>query len=72
MKLAFTYYVTHMATYTRTYGALAAIVIFLVWVNLSASVLLWGAELRAVLLRRERENRGEAAEGDERVALAET
>lgn len=49
LKLAFTYYISNVASYTRTYGALAAIVILLFWVNLSASVLLWGGELTAVI-----------------------
>ena len=49
LKVGFTYYVSHMAHYTRTYGALAAVVIFLLWVNLSACLLLWGGELAAVI-----------------------
>lgn len=49
LKIGFTYYVSHLASYTRTYGALATVVIFLVWVNLSAVLLLWGGELAAVL-----------------------
>ena len=49
LKLGFTYYVSHIASYTRTYGALAMVVIFLIWVNLSAVLLLWGAELAAIL-----------------------
>ncbi len=48
LKVGFTYYVSHMANYTRTYGALATVVIFLLWINLSACLLLWGAELAAV------------------------
>jgi membrane protein len=49
LKLGFTYYVSHIASYTRTYGALATVVIFLIWVNLSAVLLLWGGELAAIL-----------------------
>ena len=49
LKIGFTYYVSHIASYTRTYGALATVVIFLLWVNLSAVLLLWGGELAAVL-----------------------
>ena len=49
LKLGFTYYVSHIASYTRTYGALATVVIFLLWTNLSAVLLLWGGELAAVL-----------------------
>ncbi len=49
LKIGFTYYVSHIASYTRTYGALATVVIFLLWMNLSAVLLLWGGELAAVL-----------------------
>ncbi len=48
LKEGFTYYIAHMANYTRTYGALATLIILLLWVNLSASLLLWGGELAAV------------------------
>lgn len=49
LKEGFTYYISHMASYTRTYGALATIIVFLLWINLSASLLLWGGELAAVV-----------------------
>ncbi len=49
LKLGFTYYVSHIASYTRTYGALATVVVFLLWMNLSAALLLWGGELAALL-----------------------
>lgn len=48
LKEAFTYYIAHLANYTRTYGALATLIIFLLWVNVSASILLWGGELAAI------------------------
>ncbi len=49
LKIGFTYYVSHLASYSRTFGALATAVIFLLWVNSSAVLLLWGGELAAVL-----------------------
>jgi membrane protein len=49
LKLALTYYVASVAVFTRAYGALATLVIFLVWVHLSAAVLLWGGELAAAV-----------------------
>ena len=48
LKVGFTYYISHLASYTRTYGALATLIVFLLWINLSASILLWGGELAAV------------------------
>jgi len=48
LKVGFTYYISHLASYTRTYGALATLIVFLLWINVSASILLWGGELTAV------------------------
>jgi membrane protein len=53
LKTGFTHYVSQVASYGRTYGALEAIVVFLLWVNLSAALLLWGGALAAVLTRGE-------------------
>jgi membrane protein len=41
----FAFYVTHMASYNATYGAMAGVVIMLVWFYVSALLLLVGAEL---------------------------
>jgi membrane protein len=46
-------YVSELATYAATYGAFAAVVILLIWLWLTNVVLLFGAELNAVIdLRR--------------------
>jgi membrane protein len=50
---AFFLYVSHFSSYGATYGAFAGAVILLVWLYLSSSVMLLGAELNAVIdLRR--------------------
>ena len=50
---AFFVYVSELATYAATYGAFGAVVILLIWLWLTNSVLLFGAELNAVVdLRR--------------------
>jgi membrane protein len=52
---AFFVYVSTFSSYSATYGAFAAVVILLIWLYLTSSVLLLGAELNAVIdLRRSR------------------
>jgi membrane protein len=47
MSFAFSWYVGHMAHYERTYGSLGAAIAFMVWLWLTITVLLFGAELNA-------------------------
>jgi membrane protein len=49
LKIGLTYYVATVASFTRTYGALATVIVLLLWVNASAALLLWGGELAAIL-----------------------
>jgi membrane protein len=52
---AFFFYVSTFSSYSATYGAFTAVVILLIWLYLTSSVLLLGAELNAVVdLRRSR------------------
>lgn len=44
-KLAFTYFVASFSTYQLIFGALASIPLFLIWIYLSWSILLLGAEI---------------------------
>jgi membrane protein len=48
---AFAFYVTNFSSYNKTYGALAGVVVFLVWLWLSNTALLLGAEFNAELER---------------------
>ncbi|MGN9842346.1 YihY/virulence factor BrkB family protein [Nonomuraea sp. H19] len=47
----FALYAANFGSYNRTYGTLAAVVVFLVWLWLSNMALLFGAELDAELIR---------------------
>lgn len=49
--LAFRLYVSSVARYASTYGSLAAVVVLLLWLMLSAWVLLFGAKVNAEALR---------------------
>jgi membrane protein len=48
---AFGFYVSTVGSYNRTYGALAGVVIFLIWLWITNMALLFGAELDAELER---------------------
>lgn len=47
MSVGFSFYVSRFASYEQTYGSLGAVIGFMVWIWLSMSVLLLGAELNA-------------------------
>lgn len=47
MSSAFSWYVGNLAHYERTYGSLGAVIAFMVWLWLTFTVLLFGAELNA-------------------------
>ncbi|MEV0596259.1 YihY/virulence factor BrkB family protein [Nonomuraea cavernae] len=47
----FALYVANFGSYNKTYGTLAAVVVFLIWLWLSNMALLFGAELDAELVR---------------------
>ncbi len=49
MTLAFSAYARYFGNYNATYGSLGAVVVLLLWLSLSAYVLLLGAELNAAL-----------------------
>jgi membrane protein len=52
VTLVFNYYVTRFADYSAMYGALAGVIVFLLWLWLSNMAVLIGAELNAELARR--------------------
>jgi membrane protein len=48
---AFAFYVAHFGSYSKTYGSMAAVIIFLVWLWITNLVMLLGAELNAEIER---------------------
>ncbi len=50
-SLGFRLYVSHISSYARTYGALATVVVLLVWLYLSGVILILGGEINAILDR---------------------
>ncbi|HST84667.1 MAG TPA: YihY/virulence factor BrkB family protein [Kineosporiaceae bacterium] len=54
----FAYYVANFASYNKTYGALAGVIIFLVWIWISNLAILLGAEFNAEIERARAETDG--------------
>jgi membrane protein len=67
-SLAFAFYVANFGSYNATYGALGAIVVFLVWLYISNNALLLGVEFNAEVERARELKAGLPAE--ERLHLA--
>jgi membrane protein len=59
---AFGFYVANFSSYDKTYGALAGVIVFLLWLWLTNLALLFGAELDAELERGRELQSGIAAE----------
>jgi membrane protein len=51
VSIAFSWYATNFGSYNKTYGSLAAIVVFMAWLWLSIAVILVGAEIDAEMER---------------------
>lgn len=47
----YNYYVEHFASYSTLYGSIGAIIVVLIWLNLSAVTLIMGAEMNGVLMQ---------------------
>jgi membrane protein len=69
---AFAFYVANFGSYNKTYGALAAPVIFLVWLWISNIAVLLGAELNAELERGRRIEAGHPADEEPFVEPRDT
>ncbi len=46
-SFGFSYYVSNFANYSATYGSLGAVIVLLLYIFISAAVLLFGAEVNA-------------------------
>lgn len=62
---AYAFYVENFANYSLIYGALGTIIVLMVWLNLTAVVLIMGSEVNGALLslRRDRESNRERRTG---------
>ena len=60
-SLGFSLYVNNFGSYNKTYGALAGIVVFLLWLYLTSYIVLLGAEINA---ESEKQTRADTTTGD--------
>ena len=57
VSMAFSFYVENFANYSLIYGALGTVIVLMMWLNLTAAVLILGAEVNGVLLSMRGENK---------------
>lgn len=69
---AFGFYVTHFSSYNRTYGSLAGVIVFLLWLWITNLALLFGAEVDAEMERVRELEAGIAAEENIQLPLRDT
>ena len=75
VSIAFSWYATNFGSYNKTYGSLAAIVVFMTWLWLSIVVILIGAEIDAEMERqtaRDRTTSGGKPMGRRGAKMADT
>ena len=74
-SVAFSIYVSNFADYNKTYGAMGAVIILLLWFNLSSFAVLLGAELNAEMEHQTARDTTKGAErplGQRRAYVADT
>jgi YihY family inner membrane protein len=71
-SVAFALYVANFASYNKTYGSLAGMIVFLVWLWLSNIAILLGAELNAELERSRAITAGHPADDEPYMELRDT
>jgi membrane protein len=71
-SVAFALYVANFSSYNKTYGSLAGVIVFLVWLWLSNTAILLGAELNAELERSRAIATGHPADEEPYMELRDT
>jgi membrane protein len=69
VSAVFAVYVANFASYNKTYGALASVVVFLVWLWITNVVILFGAELNAEIERGRQIEGGHAPDAEPYLPL---
>jgi membrane protein len=71
-SLLFGFYVANFGSYNKTFGALAGVIVFLLWLWITNLALLFGAEVDAELERGRQLQAGIAAEDDLKLPMRDT
>ncbi|MET0896335.1 MAG: YihY/virulence factor BrkB family protein [Mycobacterium sp.] len=71
-SLLFGFYVANFGSYNKTFGALAGVIVFLLWLWITNLALLFGAEVDAELERGRQLQAGIAAEDDLQLPMRDT
>ena len=71
-SVGFAFYVTNFSSYNKTYGSLAAVIVFLVWLWLSNLAILVGAEFDAEMQRGRAIDAGHAPDDEPYMQLRDT
>jgi membrane protein len=71
-SVGFAFYVTNFSSYNKTYGSLAAVIVFLVWLWLSNLAILVGAEFDAEMQRGRAIDAGHAPDDEPYIQLRDT
>ena len=71
-SLSFSVYVANLGSYDKTFGALAGVIAFLLWLWITNVALLFGAELNAEMERGRQLQAGITAEKDLKLPLRDT
>ncbi|OLS03815.1 YihY/virulence factor BrkB family protein [Tissierella creatinophila] len=50
LSITFSFYVSNFGSYSKTYGSLGGVIVFLIWLYMSSIVIVLGAEVNATLL----------------------
>jgi membrane protein len=68
----FAFYVANFSSYNATYGSIAGVIVFLVWLWITNLAILLGAELNAELERGRQIEAGKAADGESFIEPRDT